>query len=306
MRLRLAIGLLLAAPSGEALAAAFTVAETGRGYARLQDAVDAIGDGSGTIRIAPGRYRGCAVQEAGRIAFVAEPGTAVFDGGVCEDKATLVLRGRSARVEGLVFTRVRIADGNGAGIRLEQGDLAVARTMFVDGQCGILSADDPSGSIRIDRSTFTGLGSDPDGDGAHALYIGRYGRLGVTRSRFERGTGGHYLKSRAERVEILDNSFDDSRGRTTNYLIDLAEGAVGRIAGNVFVNGTGKENHGTLIAVAAEGARNRSDGLVIEGNQASLTPGFRWRTAFVGDWSGDRLTIRGNRVARGITLLERR
>ena len=82
----------------------FTVAETGERFADLQDAVGAIGGGTGTIRIAPGRYGGCAVQEAGRIAFVAEtPGTVIFDGGICEDKAILVLRGRSARVEGLTL-----------------------------------------------------------------------------------------------------------------------------------------------------------------------------------------------------------
>ena len=50
----------------------------------------------------------------------------MFDGGACEGKATLVLRGRSARVDGLVFTHVRVADGNGAGIRIEQGDLEVS------------------------------------------------------------------------------------------------------------------------------------------------------------------------------------
>jgi hypothetical protein len=268
--------------------------------------VDSIGGGSGTIRIAPGRYRGCAVQEAGSVAFVAEPGTAVFDGGACEGKATLVLRGRSARVEGLVFTHVRVADGNGAGIRLEQGDLSVSRTMFADGQCGILTANDPSGSIRIDRSTFSGLGKHPDGDGAHSLYVGGYGQVTVTRTRFERGTGGHYLKSRAPRIEVLDSSFDDSAGRTTNYLIDLSNGAVGRIAGNVFVNGTGKENYGTMISVAPEGAENRSAGLVIENNDVSVAPGFRWHTAFVGDWSGEPLAVHGNRVGPGIALLERR
>jgi hypothetical protein len=32
---------------------AYVVAETGRAFGRLQDAVDAIGDGEGTIRIAP-------------------------------------------------------------------------------------------------------------------------------------------------------------------------------------------------------------------------------------------------------------
>jgi hypothetical protein len=303
---RFALAFLLAAPSSGAVAASFTVAETGQDYQRLQDAVDSIGDGAGTIRIAPGRYRGCAVQEAGRIAFVAEPGTAVFDGGACEDKATLVLRGRSARVDGLVFVHVRVADGNGAGIRIEQGDLTVSRTVFADGQCGILSANDPTGSIAIDHSTFSGLGKHPDGDGAHSLYIGGYGRLSVVASRFERGTGGHYLKSRAPRIEVLDSSFDDSAGRTTNYLIDLPNGAVGRIAGNVFVNGTGKENHATMIAVAAEGAKHSSTGLVVEDNDVSLAPGFPWHTAFVGDWSGERLAIRNNRLGPGIALLERR
>ena len=128
----------------------------------------------------------------------------MFDGVMCEEKAALVLRGRSARVEGLIFTNMRVADGNGAGIRIEQGDLAVSETMFVDGQCGILSANDPNSRITIDRSTFSGLGRHPDGNGAHALYIGDYGSLRVTNSRFERGTGGHYLKSRAARIEVLD------------------------------------------------------------------------------------------------------
>ena len=156
---------------------------------------------------------------------------------MCEGKAALVLRGRAARVEGLVFTHMRVEDGNGAGIRIEQGDLEVSQTMFVDGQCGILSAADPNGTISIDHSTFSRLGKHPDGNGAHALYVGQYGALRVTNSRFERGTGGHYLKSRAPRVEIVGNSFDDSQGQDTNYMIDLPEGAVGRIAGNTFVQG---------------------------------------------------------------------
>jgi hypothetical protein len=305
--LALTLAATLAAPSQAAAAGPFTVAETGESFRRLQAAVDAIGGGAGTIVIAPGRYRDCAVQEEGRIAFVADQrGTVLFEGGMCEDKATLVLRGRSASVEGLAFTGMRVPDGNGAGIRIEEGDLSVSYTSFSDGQCGILSADDPSSRITIDYSTFRGLGKHPDGDGAHSLYIGEYGALTVTNSRFERGTGGHYLKSRAPRVEILFNSFDDSRGSKTNYMIDLSNGATGRIAGNTFVNGTGKENHGTFVAVAPEGPENSSAALTIEENDASLAPGFRWTTTFVGDWSGDRLVIRGNRLAKGIVLVERR
>ncbi len=310
MKTRIAIMLGLAtalAPLQARGPAPFLVAETGETFGSLQQAVASIGAGRGTIRIAPGRYGDCAVQEAGRIAFVAqERGTAVFDGGACEGKATLVLRGRSASVDGLVFVNVRVADGNGAGIRLQQGNLDVAYTRFADGQCGILSHNDPAGSIRIDHSTFSGLGKDPDGSGAHSLYIGDYGRLTVTNSRFERGTGGHYLKSRSPRIEVLNSSFDDSRGQRTNYLIDLSNGAAGRIAGNVFVQGLGKENHTTMITVAPEGAENRSAGLVVEKNDVSVVPGFKWHTAFVGDWSGETLIVRNNKVAAGIALLERR
>jgi hypothetical protein len=304
----LALALLLAAgPLAAQEAAPFTVAETGAAYGSLQQAVDAIGGGQGTIRIAAGRHRECAVQEAGRIFYVAEtPGAAIFDGVVCEGKAALVLRGRAARVEGLVFTHLRVADGNGAGIRIEQGDLQVSQTMFVDGQCGILSAADPNGTIWIDRSTFSGLGKHPDGNGAHSLYVGHYGALRVTNSRFERGTGGHYLKSRAPRAEITGNSFDDSQGRDTNYMIDLPEGSVGRIAGNAFVQGLGKENYGTLIAVHAEEGGHPSAGLVIEDNVASVAPGFPWTTVFVGDWSGEALVVRNNRLGPRITAFERR
>ena len=289
------------APLSAQSGAPFTVAETGRSYARLQEAVGAIGAGTGTIRIAPGTYRQCAVQEQGRIAYVAaELGRSVFERVTCEDKAALVLRGAGARVDGLVFTHLQVADGNGAGIRIEKGDLAVANTRFIDNQSGILSASDPTATITVDRSTFAGLGKDPTGNGAHGIYVGGYGALTVTRSRFERGTGGHYLKSRAPRVTIVDNSFDDSAGQGTNYMIDLSNGAIGRIAGNSFEMGPNKDNYSTMITVAPEGAENPSTGLVVENNRAWLTPAFRWKTTFVGNWSGDRVTLRTNQLAERI------
>lgn len=307
MRIVVLLAALVSGPAATQTAAPFTIAESGQGFRRLADAVQALGGRDGTIRIAPGRYRDCAVQEAGRVTFTAAtPGTVVFDGGICEGKATLVLRGRSARVEGIMFTHTTVPDGNGAGIRIEKGDLAVVQTMFVDGQCGILSADDPSSSITIDRSTFAGLGKHPDGNGAHSLYIGHYGGLKVTNTRFERGTGGHYLKSRAPRIEVLDNSFDDSKGRATNYMIDLSEGAVGRIAGNTFAQGLGKENYSAMITIAPEGRKNRSAGLTIENNRAWLPPRAPWTTTFVWTWTREPLVIRNNQLGKGIAITERR
>ena len=301
----------LALPAASSLAqtgAAYTVAETGRQFARLQEAIDAVGGGSGTIRVGNGRHRDCAVQTMGQIVYVAEtPGQAIFDGVTCEGKAALVLRGTSASVTGLVFTQMRVPDFNGAGIRLEHGNLAVSQSWFRDSQQGILTGADPDGSIIVDKSTFTRLGTcEGSGGCAHSIYIGDYGAATVTRSRFEAGRGGHYLKSRAAKIEVLGCSFDDSAGHQTNYMIDLPGGATGRIANNWFVQGPSKENHSAFIALAAEGKANSSAGLVIEGNDARFAPNVPWPSVFVADWSGDPIQIGQNQLDPRLTVKERR
>lgn len=288
-------------------AAAYTVVETGRSYARLQQAVDAIGGGKGTIAVSPGLHADCAVQTAGEVTYLSsQPGKAVFDGVTCEGKAALVLRGRSANISGLVFQNMQVPDFNGAGIRLEQGNLTVAQSWFRDSQEGILTGEDASGRIVIDKSTFTRLGTCEGGGGcAHSIYIGDYGHLRVTRSRFEQGRGGHYVKARATRVDIASSSFDDTGGRGTNYMIDLPAGSTGQVTNNWFVQGTNKENYSALIAVGAEERRHSSDGLQIAGNDARLAPKANG-TVFVADWSGDRIAIGDNAIGQGIKRFEKR
>jgi hypothetical protein len=300
--------LLAAWPAFAQQATPYTVVESGRSFTRLQDAVNAIGGGTGTIRLAPMRFADCAVQDAGDITYVAEvPGEAVLDGVACEGKAALVLRGRAARIDGLVFADIQVPDGNGAGIRLEHGNLSVSQSWFRDSQQGILTADDAGGTIIIDKSTFTRLGTcEGDGGCAHSLYVGEYGALTVTRSRFEAGRGGHYLKTRAQRVTVLNSSFDDSKGQATNYMIDLSGGSTGVISGNWFVQGPDKENHSTFIAVAAEGKEHSSNGLTIEGNDARFAPGVSWNSTFVADWSGDKLALGANALGEGLKRFERR
>ena len=268
--------------------AAFTVMETGRSYASLQQAVSSVGGRRGTIEIAPGTYRQCAVQQAGVITYVArEYGTAVFDGVACEGKAALVLRGSGAEIRGLTFRGIRVRDGNGAGIRLEKGALNVAFTRFLDSQQVILTANDQSGRIYITRSTFSGLGTCENSAGcAHSIYIGVYGELTVRESRFERGQGGHYVKARANTVVIENNSFDDANGRRTNYMIDLPAGSTGRIAHNWFVQGRDKENYSAFIALGAEQRLHSSDGLSITDNVARFVPGLRRSSTFLADWTG--------------------
>ena len=289
-------------------AAPFQNAKTGRGYNNLQAAVDSIGDANGTILIAPGTYRQCAVQSSGTIAFRASiPGQSIFDTKTCEGKAAFVLRGQGARVDGIVFQNMRVPDANGAGIRLEKGNLTVTRSIFRNSEQGILTAEDKTSEISIDQSSFSGLGRCDRGlSCAHSIYVGDYGALSVTNSRFERGNGGHYVKSRAARVTITDSAFDDSRGRETNYMIDLPNGASGSISRNIFVQGPSKENYSAFITVAPEGSRQSSAGLSINANEASIAPGVDRETVFVADWSGDRLALGGNRLGRGLKPFEKR
>lgn len=304
----LALSLALPASSQDASGPAYVVVETGQQFARLQAAVDAIGEGAGTIRVGDGRHADCAVQTAGDVTFVAAtPGRAVFDGVACEGKAALVLRGRSARVEGLTFANIKVPDFNGAGIRLEKGNLAVSQSWFRDSQEGILTGEDRAATLIVDKSTFTRLGTcEGPGGCAHSIYVGEYGTAQVTRSRFEAGRGGHYLKSRAARIEVSSCSFDDSQGKATNYMIDLPGGASGRIAGNWFVQGTDKENHSAFIAVAAEGVAHPSAGLAIEGNDARFAPGVTWPSVFVADWSGEVTRIGANALSTKLTRYEKR
>jgi hypothetical protein len=288
--------------------APYQVVESGRSYAKLQDAVEAIGASDGTIVIQPGVYRDCAVQTQGRIAYrAAVPGQTIFDGAVCESKAPLVFRNSVSSVDGIVFQNIFVPDRNGAGIHLENSHLKVTRSIFRDSQQGIISGVDEAGSVTVDQSTFSGLGRCDEGHScSHSIYVGRFGSLSVTNSRFERGSGGHYIKSRAAKANIANNAIDDSMGNGTNYLIDLPHGAAGIISGNYFVQGKNKENAGVLIAIAAEGRIYDSSQLTIDNNDAALAPGATRQPGFLVNWSQDTVNLASNRLGPGIKPFEQR
>ena len=297
---------VIAAPVLAAAAAPAPFTVDGRGYRTLDAALAAIGDRTATIVIAPGTYRQCAVQTAGVVTYrAARPGSVVFEAQACEGKAGLVLRGRGSVVDGIVFRGYRVNDGNGAGIRSERGDLHVVNAMFLDSQQGIGGGFPGPQRITIDHTTFAGLGQCDESEScAHAIYLITPGSVSVTGSRFERGRGGHYVKIRSPQVHVDGNSFDDSAGRGTNYMIDLANGGTGTITGNSFVQGKNKENGSTLIAVAAEARQYSTAGLRIDGNTASLAPGAG-RTAFVTDWARQPLAIGANRLTGMVPLVRK-
>jgi hypothetical protein len=303
------IAIALTAPAAaQQMRAPFTIRETGQGFATIDEAVQSVRMGKATILIAPGVYHQCTVQAGGDITFKAvEPGTAVFEGTTCEGKAAFVLRGQRSEVDGLVFRGMRVGDGNGAGVRTEMGDLTVTNSMFLDSQEGILGGQPTGQHITIDHSTFAGLGQcDESTDCSHSIYLANQGLVTITNSRFERGTGGHYVKLRVPNVMIADNSFDDTRGHKTNYMIDLPEGGTGTIARNTFVQGRDKENWTGFIVVAAEAHTYSAAGLRVLGNDASLAPGETRSPAFLADYSHERLVEGPNRLGAGVRPFETR
>ena len=303
------LAIALSAPvMAEQPRAPFVIEATGEAFATLDEAVQSVRMGTATILIAPGVYHECTVQAGGHITFRAvQAGTAIFERTVCEDKAAFVLRGNGSVVDGIVFRGFSVSDGNGAGIRAEMGDLVVRNAMFLDSQEGILGGEPTNQRITIDRSTFSRLGQcDQAVDCSHSIYLGNKGSVTITNSRFERGTGGHYVKLRVPNVTIANNGFDDTAGRKTNYMIDLSEGGTGAIQGNMFVQGRGKENGGALIVIAAEARTYGSAGLRIESDDARLAPGAPGNPAFVADYSHDRLAIGANRLGPGVRAFETR
>lgn len=251
-----------------------------------------------TIVLPPGRYTDCAVITQAMLTLrAAKAGTAILDGGACEQKAALVFRGGLLVVDGLMFRNMRVPDGNGAGIRLEQGALIVRNSLFYNNQSGILAAAGPENSLVVSNSRFVRNGSCRHAAGcAHSIYINTIKKFRIDNSRFEMASGGHFVKSRAARVDIRHSTFDDLSGNSS-YLIDLPFGSNGVIQENYFHKGKFSRNRCCIIRIAAEGARHRSDALLIENNDARSDLPL---TLFVRNDSTDAILLGQNRLAANV------
>jgi hypothetical protein len=251
-----------------------------------------------TIVLPAGVYTDCASIDVATLTLKAEtPGSVQLDGGVCGGKATLVARGQRLTVDGLVFKNVRVADGNGAGIRLEQGELRVLNSIFYNSENAILTIAEGDLKIEIDKSLFVRLGRcDGELACAHSIYAGKINSVSVRNSVFRYGAGGHFIKSRAQLNEITDNILDGTRGNA-GYLIDFPAGSAGEVRGNKFIKGKGSNNRCCIIRIAAEGKLWESSDLRIEDNDVVSKIPF---TIFVWNDSEDPVYITNNRLDMGI------
>ena len=132
------------------------------------------------VEILPGEYYECAVWQANNLVITGpeDPATpAVLSDVACEGKASVVCRGGDVTVRHLTFTRVRVGDGNGAGIRAEGRNLTVEHSRFVNNQVGLLAGDRPDGVLVV-RDSFNAR-QQGQGQALYASVSGVGGGLGA-------------------------------------------------------------------------------------------------------------------------------
>ena len=155
-------------------------------------------------------------------------------------KAAIVTGGQNIVLKNLDISGVAVPDGNGAGVRYDQGTLLLDNVSLHGNQNGILGAADATGSITIQNSEIYGNGT--SAGNTHNIYIGDVAQFTLTNSYVHDANVGHEVKSRAENNTITNNRIEDNSG-TSSYSIDLPNGGNATITGNVIEQGANGQNH---------------------------------------------------------------
>lgn len=253
LRMLIPVLWLLALAGPMAAMAATWVVGAGGDHATLAQALRVARDGD-TIALQPGTYRGdvgVVTQRALTIRGVGARPVLAADGRHAEGKAILVVRHGDVVLENLEFRGARVPDRNGAGIRLEHGQLTVRRCAFIDNEMGILTGNRAGTALTVEDSEF---GHAPADRGAHhhLLYAGRIDRLRVTGSRFHHGHFAHLIKSRARESFIAYNLIVDGPEGQAAYEVDLPNGGRALLLGNVIGQSADSTNP-VLVSYGAEG-----------------------------------------------------
>ena len=190
-------------------------------------AAAAIARNGDTVRIYPGEYLDCAIWHASGLTIEgAAPGVVLSDT-ACAGKALFVIAGNATTVRDLTITRLRVADGNGAGIRLEGAGLTLERVRFVNNQAGVLTAPSPDSHIRISDSEFLDNGACSDRGCVGALVVGLAAELVIERSVFQATRGGHHIVSAAADTVLRSNRIADGDKGTAGYAVQyVGDGAL--------------------------------------------------------------------------------
>ena len=187
------------------------------------------------------------------------------DGNAIEKRDVWLFTGNDVVIENIEISGARSPWENGAGIRHTGAGLTLRHVYSHDNENGVLTSNryPVSNEILIEYSEFARNG---DNKGlAHNMYIGRSKRFELRYSYSHGSKGGHLVKSRARENVIAYNRLTDSEQGTSSYIVDIPEGGMAAIVGNVIEQGAATVYHG-MISYAGESNEHPANRLSIVNN----------------------------------------
>lgn len=172
----------------------------------------------------------------------------------------------NAYIENIVFDGAQVSDAdgaNGAGIRYQANNLTVIGCKFMNCQNGILEGNGSvtTSNVIIHNSEFYNNGyqiqNDPNYSGyEHNIYISAStDTLEVLNCWLHHPRGqSNSIKTRAQRSYILYNFIDEEATGYGSWEINIAQGGLNVIMGNIIIQGTSGANHGIIGYDAATNA----------------------------------------------------
>ena len=186
-------------------------------------------------------------------------------------KAIWVVVGNAITIENVEMFGARVADLNGAALRLEGTGFTLRSSFLHDNENGILAGANTASDIVIENSEF---GFNGHGDGySHNLYIGNVRSLTFRYNYSHDANVGHNLKSRAQTNTIAYNRFSSTppgQPNTTasgqpSYEVDLPNAGTAYVIGNVIQQPSANQNP-VMLAYGEEGASNPGQNLYVINN----------------------------------------
>lgn len=166
-------------------------------------------------------------------------------------------------IENIVFDGAQISDGNGAngaGIRFQANNITVNNCKFINCQNGILEGNGSvtTSNIVIQNCEFENNGyqlpNDPIHSGyEHNIYISASADTLIVKNCYFHHPRGqaNSLKTRAQRSYILYNLIDEETTGYGSWELNIAQGGLNVIIGNVIIQGSSGANHGIISYDAA-------------------------------------------------------
>lgn len=225
--------------------------------------------------VAVWRQNGLVVRGVGGRPHVRPIGRAI------EQRAIWVFTGDDVTVENVELSRARTPDRRGAALYHSGAGLTVRGVYIHDNEAGLVTSDNPTSDVVVERSVFAWNGGGSDTN--HSLDVGRVLSLTLRYSHLFGGRGGVYVRSRARRNRILYNRIADEALGISRAIVDLPDGGPGFLIGNLLHKGR-KGFDAVMIDYGREAAR-AGDWLHVVNN------------TFVGDRPGVRFMVAANRAA---------